>query len=333
MTLLVLGGTGFVGRAIVAEAVARDVEVTVLNRGQRDPIAGVEALVGDRRSPDGLTALSGREWDVVVDTWSAEPYVVRDSVAALIGRAAAYCYISSRSVYAQPAAARLDEAGAVVDGSPDDGADGAAVDYAQAKRGGELAAEAGFGDRALLARAGLILGPHEDIGRLPWWLHRIARGGPVLAPGPRDLPLQYIDARDLARWVLDATAAGLGGAFNLVSEPGHATMERLLTACVRATGAEAELRWVDPEPILAAGIEPWTDLPIWLPPGEDHDFLHQGDVSKALAAGLRCRPVEETVDDTWAWLRAVGDAPQRADRPRVGLDPGVEAAVLSRAPS
>jgi nucleoside-diphosphate-sugar epimerase len=174
-----------------------------------------------------------------------------------------------------------------------------------------------------------VIGPYENIGRLPWWLQRMAKGGPVLAPGPRDLGLQYIDARDMAAWSLDAAAEGLGGAYNVVSPPGFTTMGELLAACAAVTGADAELRWVEPERILAAGIEPWSDLPIWLPPGETHAMMHQAGVSKALAAGLRCRPVTETVADTWAWMRGLGGPPpQRPDRPVVGLDPQVEASLI-----
>jgi nucleoside-diphosphate-sugar epimerase len=331
MRLLVLGGTGFVGRSVVEAAVARGDDVTVLNRGQRPAIAGVTALVGDRRSPDGLAALGRDEWDVAVDTWAAEPYVVRDAARALADRVGRYAYVSSRSVYDfEAATADMDETGKVVDATPDDGEAGEKVEYAQAKRGGELAVEAVFGDRCLLARAGLILGPYEDIGRLPWWLNRIARGGDVLAPDPRGLRLQYIDARDLAIWMLDATAAGVGGAFNVVSEPGHTTMGELLDTCVQVTGSDARLRWTDPAVILDAGVAPWTELPIWLPPTSEYQFLHAGNVSRAIAAGLRCRPVTETVADTWAWLQRLGGvAPLRPDLPAPGLDPDVEARILA----
>lgn len=253
---------------------------------------------------------------------------MRDAARLLADRAGRYVYVSSRSVYAYPAPAGLPEDGPLVTGaSPDAGAE---VSYPLAKRGGELAALDAFGDRALLARAGLILGPWENIGRLPWWLRRIARGGPVMAPGAPDTPLQYIDARDLANWLLDAAERGLHGPYNLVSRPGHATMGELLDACVRATGSDAVLRWTPAEKILAAGVEPWTDVPVWLPPGELHDAMHRGDVSKAYAAGLHCRPVGETVTDTWNWLCELGGAaPQRPDRPVVGLDPGTEAKLLT----
>ncbi|MET9483572.1 NAD-dependent epimerase/dehydratase family protein [Streptomyces sp. NPDC006638] len=327
MRLLLLGGTEFVGRAVAEAAVERGWEVTAFHRGRHEAPAGVTSLLGDRTAPDGLAALAGGAWDAVVDTWSAAPSVVGEAATALKGRVERYVYVSSRSVYAYPTPAGLTEDGPLVEGAS---ADAGQTAYPQDKLGGELAAEAAFGDRALLIRPGLILGPGENIGRLPWWLGRIARGGPVLAPGPRDNPLQYIDARDLAAWTMGAVEQGLGGPYNLVSPPGHTTMGELLDACVRVTGSDAELRWTDPEPILAAGVEPWTDLPVWLPPGEPHDTLHRGDVTKALATGLRCRPVEETVRDTWTWLRSLdGPAPQRPDRPPVGLSPEVEAKLLN----
>ncbi|MFC9243608.1 NAD-dependent epimerase/dehydratase family protein [Streptomyces sp. NPDC057136] len=323
-----LGGTEFVGRAVTEAAQARGWQVTVFHRGHHAPPPGVAALTGDRTTEGGLASLADGSWDLVVDTWSGAPSAVRDAARLLSGRVGHYTYVSSRSVYEYPAPAGLAEDGPLVDGaSPDAGGD---VSYALAKRGGELAALDAFGDRVLLARAGLIIGPGENIGRLPWWLGRIARGGPVIAPGPRDAGLQYIDARDLARWLLDAGVNGLNGAYNIVSHPGHTTMGELLDACVRVTGSDADLRWTDPDTLLAAGVEPWSDLPVWLPAGELYDTLHQGDVAKAHAAGLRCRPVGETVADTWTWLVGQGGAaPQRPDRPQVGLDPQLEAKLLA----
>ncbi|WP_367123755.1 NAD-dependent epimerase/dehydratase family protein [Streptomyces phytohabitans] len=334
MRLLVLGGTEFVGRAVVEEALARGWAVTVLNRGRHPVPDGVTALRGDRTGgAAGLAALRGASeadgggWDAVVDTWSGAPSAVRDAAGLLAGHAERYAYVSSCSVYPLPGPPGQDEAAAVVAASPD----AAATDYAADKRGGELAALAAFGaDRALLVRAGLILGPYENIGRLPWWLTRVARGGDVLAPGPRDLALQYVDARDLAAWTLDALAAGRNGPYNLVGPPGVTTTGALLDACVAATGSDARLCWTEPHVIEAAGVEPWTELPVWLPPGPLYDSLHRLDVSKALAAGLRCRPVAETVRDTWRWLEGLGGAaPQRPDRPAPGLDPEREAAVLA----
>ncbi|MFG2616345.1 NAD-dependent epimerase/dehydratase family protein [Streptomyces sp. NPDC048507] len=323
--LLMLGGTEFVGRAITEDALARGWEVTVFHRGHHAPPPGTTALHGDRTAPGGLDALAAGEWDLVADTWGGAPTAVRDSARLLAGRAGGYAYISSRSVYVYPAPAGLAEDGPVVEGSPDAGS----TDYAEDKRGGELAAQAAFGDRALLARAGLILGPYENVGRLPWWLNRIARGGPFVAPGRPGLPLQYVDVRDLAHWVLDAAAAGLGGAYDVVSPTGHATMGGFLAACVAATGSDAEPHWRADAVIEEAGVQPWTELPVWLPEGELADHMFGGDVSKVLAAGLRCRPVEETVADTWSWLTSLGGvAPQRPDRPGKGISAEQEALLL-----
>jgi nucleoside-diphosphate-sugar epimerase len=333
MRLLMLGGTEFAGRAVVEAALERGWEVTVFHRGRHEAPPGVRSLLGDRTAPGGLAALAEDrgEWDVVVDTWSAAPRAVRDAARLLRGRARRYVYVSSCSVYAWAPPAGYGEDAPLVEGAS---ADADQTDYPRDKRGGELAVLDAFGeDRSVLVRAGLLLGPYENIGRLPWWLGRMARGGPVLAPGPRELPLQYVDIRDLAEWILLAAERELSGPYNLMSPRGHTTMGELLDACVRVTGGGAELRWTEPEVILEAGIAPWTELPVWVPPGSDlHDALHGADVSRALGAGLNCRPVEETVAGTWRWLQdAGGVAPQRPDRPHPGLDPEVEAKVLAGA--
>jgi nucleoside-diphosphate-sugar epimerase len=328
MRLLVLGGTHHVGRAVVETALARGDEVTTLTRGVSGaPAPGAEARYADRTDPAELrSALGSESWDAVIDTWSRAPRVVRDSARLLADRSGHYGYVSSLSVYQWPMPPGADESAPVVDGDPasDDGAD-----YAAAKRGGELAVLESFAGRCLVARAGLILGPYELVGRMPWWLRRIERGGDVLAPGPRDLPLQYIDCRDLAAWMLRAAEHGVTGAFNAVSRRGHATMEGILAAALAATGSDARLVWVDPEVIEAAGIEMWTELPLWVPPYGEAASLHDSDVSAIYAAGLVCRPVTETVTDTWRWLQAEGDPPVRPGSPRHGLDPDRERAVLA----
>ena len=207
MRLLVLGGTNFVGRSVVGEALRRGDEVTTVNRGvSGEPPAGARRIQADRRDSRALeAALGADEWDAVIDTWAMEPVVVRESARLLAGRAGHYGYVSSRSVYCWPLPVGRDESAPVVNGDPESTGH---ADYAAAKRGGELAVLERFDGRALLARAGLILGPYEDVGRLPWWLGRISRGGRVLAPGPADRGLQYVDARDLARWMLDAAERG-----------------------------------------------------------------------------------------------------------------------------
>jgi nucleoside-diphosphate-sugar epimerase len=350
MRLLVLGGTHHVGRAVVEAALARGDDVTTLNRGvSGHQPAGARVLQADRTDPVALRAALGVSepgmsepgaaepgaaepggtgqpaWDAVIDTWSGAPRVVADAARLLAGRVGHYGYVSSRSVYTWPIPAGLDESAPVVDGDPasEDGAD-----YAAAKRGGELAAVAAFGDRALLARAGLILGPYEIVGRMPWWLRRMSQGGDVLAPGPPDLPLQYVDCRDLAAWMLSAADRGLGGVYNATSRRGHATMATLLEAARDVTGSGARLVWVAPEVIEAAGIQPWTELPVWLPPTQEYAGLHDGDVSAIHQAGLACRPVRQTVADTWRWLQEEG-YPQAVPGREHGLNPDTERRVLA----
>ena len=320
MRTLVLGGTHHVGRAVVESALASGDEVVTVNRGEtgRDH-PDVDARRADRRRPGSLAdALGDETFDRVVDTWSAEPYAVRDAAALLSGRAGHFTYVSSRSVFAWPIPHGADESAPVVDGDPDSDERG---DYAAAKRGGELAVEREFDGPFALARAGLILGPYEIVGRMPFWLTRIAEGGRVPAPGPPDRPLQYIDCRDLAGWVL----TGPTGTFNTVSRPGHATIGEVLSECVRVTGADADLVWMDPATIERAGVEGWTELPIWVPPTGELAALHDGDVSAAYAAGLTCRPIADTVEATWAWLQDEGMPPQPAARPATGLSPEAEA--------
>jgi 2'-hydroxyisoflavone reductase len=325
--LLVLGGSGFVGPAVVLEGLARGYSVTTFHRGTGGfAHPDVVAVRGDRLDPKSLEPLREREWDLVVDTWSGAPRAVRDSAGALRDRARRYVYISSESVYRPPPPRGTTESAPTVDADPD--AD--ATSYPEDKRGGEIAVEQAFADRALLARAGTILGPYEDVGRLTWWLGRMARGGEVLCPGPVDLPIQYVDARDLAGFALDAAATGHAGPFNVVSRRGHATMGSLLEACHSVAGAtDATLTWVAPEAIAAAGIEPWTELPIWLPDDHEYAAMHEADVERAHAAGLHCRAVLDTVADTWRWLSALPAAPAlRPGAMPAGLAPDREREVL-----
>ena len=317
MRLLVLGGTRFVGRALVEEAVARGWEVSALNRGTRPLPDGAALLRADRTDAGALrAALSGRTFDGVVDTWAGAPRVA--ALAASLVEAERRAYVSSCSVYVWEQ--HVDESSPVVDGSPE--ADES--DYAADKRGGELAWQ-----DALWLRAGMILGPHEDVGRLPWWLSRISRGGRVVAPGRPERPLQYVDARDLATFGLDLLAADHTGGVDVTSVSGHATTRSLLEACTAATGSDAALEWVSWERLSAAGVEPWTQLPCWVPEeGEFRGFL-EGDVSHALSLGLSCRPVEATVADTWAWVQRDGVPEQGPGRAPHGLPPDVEAALLS----
>ena len=292
----------------------------------------MRSLHGDRTTPDGLAALAAEgDWDAVVDTWSAAPRAVRDTARLLRGRAGRYVYVSSCSVYAWAAARagtartrRWSRAPRPTRSRPTTRGTSGAASWPAVEEFGA--------DRSLLVRAGLLLGPYENIGRLPWWLTRIARGGPVLAPGPRELPLQYIDIRDLADWILGAVDEGLSGPYNLVGPQGHTTMGELLDACVGGhrrrrpncagpTRCRSSARASSRGPSCRCGCRRaatcTTPCTARTCPGR-------------VAAGLRCRPVAETVADTWRWLRDIGGAaPQRPDRTAVGLDPEVEAKVLA----
>jgi nucleoside-diphosphate-sugar epimerase len=211
-----------------------------------------------------------------------------------------------------------------VDGDPDAGA----TDYAADKRGAELALERELGPtRVALLRAGLILGPRENVGRLPWWLQRIARGGEVLAPAPPALPIQYVDARDLAALALTAAEHARFGPVDVVCAPGKVTLGALLRTCVEATGSDADLVWVDPEFLVAQGVAPWTELPVWIPADDEAYALHTSDVARAASWGLRTRPLADTVHDTWTWLEEHG-APPAPPRGAPGLDPARERELL-----
>ncbi|HEY0869483.1 MAG TPA: NAD-dependent epimerase/dehydratase family protein [Acidothermaceae bacterium] len=324
MKVLMLGGGTFVGRALVDAAVASGHEVTTFTRTTAPP-AGVEELHGDRTNPDGLDLVAAREWDVVFDTWSGAPRVVRQSVSVLRERAGYYGYVSTASVYDEPGLGS-DESHPTVDADPD--AD--ATDYPADKRGVELAILDGFGEqRCLLARAGIIVGPYESTGRLVWWLRRIAAGGDVLAPGPASARLQWVDARDLAAWMLACATAGTTGAFTAISPPGFVGFGEVLQECIDRTASGAQLVWVPPEFVAGQGFSEWVELPLWLPPGADFDSVYGLDTRRAAAAGLACRPVAETIADTWAWMQTGGEPRTVAGRPRPGLDPEKERRALA----
>lgn len=324
MRLLVLGGTRFVGRAVVEDALARGWDVTVLHRGHTGAAPHAADVVHvDRTDRRALTeAIGDRRWDFVVDTWSGPPRVVAESARVLLGRVDHYAYISSVSVYQW--GSHVDESSPLVDATATSETEN---DYAAAKRGAELGVLAAFPD-ALIARAGLILGPHENIGRLPWWLHRIASGGRIAAPGDPDRPLQYVDVRDAASFMLSGLTRGISGAFDVISKSGHATMSELLRACIKATGSNAELVWIDEERLSARGIQPWTHLPCWVPQtGEFAGFL-EADTAKAARAGLECRSVAATAGDTWDWMQHESITPQGADSGGLGIPADIERELL-----
>ncbi len=216
------------------------------------------------------------------------------------------------------------------DAGPDDG------EYGKLKAGCERAVTELLGDRSTVARAGLILGPHENVGRLPAWLMRIARGGEVLAPGDPGVATQLVDVRDLARFLLDCGERRTAGTFNATAPPASSTYGELLDACVEVTGSGATLTWVPDDLLVEHEVEPWTELPLWMPPGQDGDAVWQAATDRTEAAGMRVRPLRETVADTWAWLeplvRSGEGVPALPDRDYVqanGIDPAKETRILA----
>ncbi|TDC87912.1 NAD-dependent epimerase/dehydratase family protein [Nonomuraea deserti] len=330
MKLLVLGGSKFLGRAVVEAALARGHQVTTFNRGRSGAdVPGVEAVHGDRGSGADLERLtSGRSWDVVIDTSGYVPRVVGESVRALSGRAGTYAFVSTISAAegfpAQPAedSARWPcEPGA----GPDDG------EYGELKAGCERAVEQGFDGAVLIIRPGLILGPHEDVARLPWWLTRISHGERVLAPGDPGSPMQVVDARDVAAFTLDRAELGASDLFTVTGPAGNTTFGEWLGLCKEVTGSDAEFVWVDSGFLVEQGAGVFVELPLWVgPSAPETSHFWTVPTAKAEAAGLRTRPVAETVRDTWAWLREIPED-QRAYGKMTphGMAPEKEAAILA----
>jgi 2'-hydroxyisoflavone reductase len=331
MRLLVLGGTRFVGRAVVSDAIARGAEVTVVSRGESgEPPTDVTWWRADRTDVAALRQLAATAWDAVIDTWDGPAEVVESAAALLADSAGWYGYISSRSVYRWPLLVGSDESAPLVDAEAADGG------YPAAKRGAEIAVGRHFAGRSMVARAGLIVGPYEDTGRLTWWLQRAAAGGSLVAPEPADQPWQLIDARDLSRFTLDAAALATPGEFNVVCpRAAGVTTSRLVDACIEVTGAAAQPVWVAVGVLDRAGVREWDDLPGWIPPGSESAGMHDCDVSAAVASGLTCRPIEATVADTWEWMQTLpvrSRRPIRAGLPSRGLSAEQEQAIwwLSR---
>jgi 2'-hydroxyisoflavone reductase len=304
--LLVIGGTHFVGRHAVELAVERGHEVTVFHRGGSEPRDGfpdIEHVHGDRDG--GLSALEGRAWDAALDTCGYVPRVVRQSARLLGITAGHYAFVSSLSVYPDDVEQGIMEA-TPGHGPPFPDTEEITDDsYGPLKVACELEVQAAFGGRALIVRPGFIVGPHDPIDRFPYWVRRAAMGGEMLVPEPADLRLQLIDVRDLAAFVIKHVEAATGDVFNVTGPEGALTMRELLGACVAAGDADTEVIWVGQSFLRERGLHEagehgWEQLPYWYPEAPGFSAF---DVSKALGAGLRFRPLAETIADTLAWDR------------------------------
>jgi 2'-hydroxyisoflavone reductase len=296
MRILIIGGTKFLGRHLVDAAVLRGHHVTLFNRGETAPelFPELEQIRGDRERD--LALLEGRAWDAVIDTCGYEPEVVEQSVRALAGSAGQYVFISTASVYADPTPPGADETAPLEPlppGERDDENRGAW--YGPQKALCERVVLEGFPDRALIVRAGVLVGPHDPTDRLRYWIRRTRRGGSMLAPGSPDRALQLIDARDLAEWIVRCVEGGVSGIYNACGPHDRLTMGVLLDAIAAATSGSAKPVWVPEEFLLRQGVEPWSELPLWLP--EADNGLMEIDLRRAFHAGLRIRLLYETLRD------------------------------------
>lgn len=326
--LLILGGTSFLGRHLVDAALERRHHVTLFNRGKTNPdlypperFPKVECLIGDRDG--GLGVLAGRRWDAVIDTSGYIPRLVRQSAMALEGAAAHYCFVSTISTYAKPERPGLDES------APIETIDDPLVEtvtpetYGALKGGCETGVEAIFPGRSLVIRPGLIVGPHESSHHFTYWVDRLGRGGPMLAPGRAEAPTQLVDGRDLAAWMIRMAESGVTGTYNATGPAENLTLGALLEAGIAVLDSSAVPVWVDDD-FLSQQADPVT-LPFWNPAGGRRAGLHAVDCRRALAAGLKFRPLAESFQDSAAWL-----ATRPSDHARkVWLTPAREAALLA----
>jgi len=328
MRLLILGGTRFVGRAIVGEALERGHEVATFTRGTRPhPFAGrVEELTGDRSGD--VSALAGRSFEACIDTSGYVPRQVTAAAEALadVGH---YTFISSCSAYADQSRPGMDEDAPLAALEDESTEEFTGEAYGGLKALCERAAAAAHGDHLLVLRPGLIVGPHDPTGRFTYWVVRGARGGEMLAPSPPSAAMQVIDARDLASFAVSAAERGLTGVLNTVGRSLPPTLGDLIDEVMRAGAAGTRVRWVEEKLLLDREVEAWSDLPVWLPEGDPQyaGFMRR-DGSRAYALGLTLRPLADTVRDTLAWAREEDD---EALRDGVGLTPEREAELLEAA--
>lgn len=327
LKILVLGGTGFLGPHFVEAARARGHSLTLFNRGKTNPglFPDIEKLQGDRKTD--LKALEGRHWDAVLDTSAYIPADVSRSAGLLAKNVGHYLIVSTISVYA-----KLDRPGMDEDSPLAQLADPTVDKVSNDTYGGlkalcEKAAEKQMPGRVTVIRPGLIVGPGDTTDRFTYWPARAARGGEILAPEAPGLPTQFIDARDLAAFMLHCIELKTLGIFNADAQAGSITLGRMLDTCRAVAGVDSKVTWVPADFLEAQKVGAWMDLPCWIPAQGDEAGFGQLSAAKALAAGLAYRPLEQTVRDTldW-WLKQPVD---RRAKPKAGLSAEREAAVLA----
>ncbi len=331
--LLILGGTGFLGPAIVEAALARGHQLTLFNRGKTRPdlFPDIVKLRGDRdpTKGDGIRALAGRQWDVVFDDCGYYPRMVTASAELLAPNVKQYVFVSSISAYADNKKVGADERAPLATiADPTVEVMGANYEnYGALKALCEQAAERAAPGRVTVVRPGFIVGPGDPTDRFTYWPVRVDRGGEVLAPGEASDPIQIIDVRDLARWMVRVAEDGLTGAFNACGPGEKLTMGALLGECRAATSSSARLTWVKAEFLEKQGEAGDAGLPIWISPAGDYLGFHTWSAERAIRAGLGFRPIDETVKDTLAWWKTL--PAERQAKLRAGLSPEREAAILA----
>lgn len=326
MQLLIIGGTRFLGRALVDAALAAGHEVTLFNRGQSNPglYPEVEQLQGDRDG--GLDVLKGRRWDAVIDTCGYVPRVVRASAELLATAVDHYTFISTISVYADFATIGIDEYSPLGTMEDETVEEITGETYGPLKVLSEQAVDEAMGMRSLHVRSGLIVGPHDPTDRFTYWPVRVARGGPMLAPGDPDQAVQFIDVRDIAQWTIRATEQRLTGPYNVTGPDTRLTMHHLLETCQQVSQSDAQAIWVSEKFLLENEIAPFSQMPLWVP--AEMAGLEMVNCAKAMAKGLRVRPLTTTIRDTLDWHKTrPGDHQWRA-----GLTPERETELLQAWP-
>jgi 2'-hydroxyisoflavone reductase len=308
--LLVLGGTQFLGRALVESALERGHELTLFNRGRTNPelFPEAEKLPGDR----AVDPLPSGRWDAVVDTSGNLPALVRRAAEALRDSVERYVFVSSVSVYADLSTGpREDSDRAELGDMPGDEMLPGYENYGALKALCEDEVTEVFGDRALIVRPGLIVGPHDPTGRFTYWPHRIARGGEFLVPAPPEGTVQIVDVRDLGDWIVFLAECPQSGVFN-ATHPGLPWSE-LVESCLRVSATKGRPVWVDSSFLVEQGVGEWMELPLWLSDPGSLGMMH-ADVSRAVDSGLMFRPLDETVRGTLEraeTTEGVGLAPDR----------------------
>jgi 2'-hydroxyisoflavone reductase len=302
MKWLVLGGTKFLGRAFVEEALAAGHEVTLFNRGKTGPdlFPGVETITGDRTNVEDLAKLAGRKWDAVLDPSGYVPRIVRMSAEQLKDSADYYVYVSSISAYRDHSNPKQDESypvGTIEDTTIEEIT---GESYGPLKALSEQAVEEVFPGKSLHVRAGLIIGPYDPTDRFTYWPARIQKGGEFVAPEGPDQRMQFIDARDIAQWVLRMAEKRKGGVYNVTGEPKQ--LNEIFDTITSVTGTNATPVYVDAAFLEAKEVQPWQEMTMWIP-ASDEKFRGMNDTSveKAKADGLTTRPLKDTVRDLLAW--------------------------------